>query len=186
MEPKSGVIIVRNRWAVRPADHPTKSMWYLVLVCPQPLDPRNFVLVCPFPLDPRYFVFVCPPIISKVLRVRLSPPHEIKGISCSSVPPLDPRYCHTQLPLGFQLGWRSGKFQLARWSHKVKLFSERIPSTHHLCLEGLDFSICLFYLHSSFNQYPTQLKSRVWTSQLSLFVLFSVDLKNLTNLTKLT
>ena len=33
--------------------------------------------------------------------------------------------------LDFQLCWKSGKFQLARWSHNVALLSWNHPPTHH-------------------------------------------------------
>ena len=52
------------------------------------------------------------------------------------------RYCHTRLHLDSQLSWESGKFQLARWSHEVVLFSVWTDPTTQSSLRTCFFFQC--------------------------------------------
>ena len=50
---------------------------------------------------------------------------------------------HSGSILDSQQSWKSGKFQLARWSHKVAIFSVRVPPpSHQPPKEGLDLVLC--------------------------------------------
>ena len=122
MEPRSGIIIWQNSLPPAPdpaRTHPPTAKLFLSMLCgvPTPILPPINKVCAPIFSKKKPWVFTIPRTVTH--QSKDGHPAEGSIVQTQSI------IATLGSILDSQLSWESGKFQLARWSHEVVIFSDR-------------------------------------------------------------